>query len=173
MEIGGYSLADGTIANASVDGTDCRIREPSPFSSKWYSHKFNGPGLRYEVGISVAKGDIVWVHGPFPCRSYPDIKIFRLRMKHRLPFNEVVVADVGYNDEKCMSKQDCEANKEELHSTIRARHESANGRLKNFAVLQSKFRHKLSLHSICFHAVANVVQITIESGHPLFKIIET
>ena len=43
----------------SVDGSDFRIRDLSPFSKKWYSHKFHGPGLRYEAGISVARGDIV------------------------------------------------------------------------------------------------------------------
>lgn len=25
--------------------------EPSPFDPKWFSHKFVGPGLRYEVGV--------------------------------------------------------------------------------------------------------------------------
>jgi len=29
----------------SVDGTDFRIQEPIPFDAKWFSHKFNGPGL--------------------------------------------------------------------------------------------------------------------------------
>ena len=38
---------------ASVDGTDFRIQDPVPFSEKWYSYKFKGPGLRYEVGLSV------------------------------------------------------------------------------------------------------------------------
>ncbi|GAX10088.1 hypothetical protein FisN_2Lu360 [Fistulifera solaris] len=28
----------------SVDGTDCPINEPSPFSPKWYSHKFKSAG---------------------------------------------------------------------------------------------------------------------------------
>ena len=38
----------------SVDGTDFRIQEPMSFSKEWSkqsdSHKFNGPGLRFEVG---------------------------------------------------------------------------------------------------------------------------
>ena len=37
----------------SIDGTDCQIQEPTPFSPKWFSHKFNGPGIRYEVGILI------------------------------------------------------------------------------------------------------------------------
>jgi len=50
----------------SVDGTDSRISEPSPFSATWYSHKFHGAGLRYEVGLSISTGQIVWVNGAFP-----------------------------------------------------------------------------------------------------------
>ena len=42
----------------SVDGTDCRIYEPEPFDTKWYSHKFNGPGLRYEIGVCIVSGNI-------------------------------------------------------------------------------------------------------------------
>ena len=63
---GGYCFEDGLVAYASVDGTDCRIREPSPFNPKWYSHKFHGPGLRYEIGICIRTGHLVWVHGLFP-----------------------------------------------------------------------------------------------------------
>ena len=37
----------------TLDGTDVSINEPSPFNNKWYSHKLNGPGLRYEVGICI------------------------------------------------------------------------------------------------------------------------
>ena len=63
----------------SIDGTDCRIQEPTPFDPLWYSHKFNGPGVRYEVGICIQTGWIVWVHGPFPAGDFPDIKILLFR----------------------------------------------------------------------------------------------
>ena len=42
----------------SLDGTDFRIREPSPFSTKWWSFKFNGPGLRYEIAIEAESSNI-------------------------------------------------------------------------------------------------------------------
>jgi hypothetical protein len=63
-----------------LDGTDFPIREPSPFSSQWFSHKLNGPGLRYEIGVSIQKGWIVWAYGPFPAGSYPDLKIAQSRI---------------------------------------------------------------------------------------------
>ena len=65
------------IVHMSVDGTDFRIREPSPFNPMWYSHKFNGAGLRYEVAVGLCDEGIVWVNGPFPCGSWPDLRIAR------------------------------------------------------------------------------------------------
>lgn len=63
----------------SVDGTDFRIQEPSPFDTKWYSHKFNSSSLRYEIAVCTG-GNIVWCHGPFPAGSRPDDQIFRSKL---------------------------------------------------------------------------------------------
>jgi len=32
----------------SIDGVDCMVNEPWPFDKKWFSEKFNGPGVKYE-----------------------------------------------------------------------------------------------------------------------------
>ncbi len=42
--------------HASVDGSDFRIHEKRLFGLKWFSHKFKGPGLNYEVGICYSRG---------------------------------------------------------------------------------------------------------------------
>ena len=86
----------GNDALVTVDGTDFRIREPIPFNRKWYSNKFNGPALRYEVGVSINTGYIVWFNGPFPAGMMPDIKIFESNLKWKLNSGERVVADKGY-----------------------------------------------------------------------------
>ena len=151
----------------SVDCTDCVIMEPTPFSPEWYSFKSNGPGLRYEVGISIYYGHIVWINGPFPCGSNPDIKIFSNLLAQRLETNEIVVADSGYNHVKCQKNPEIFG---DLSSTIRARHETCNRRFKVFNVLGNRFRHNLNKHSLCFHAVAKIVQLDILSGRPLFHI---
>ena len=80
----------------SVDGTDFRIEEPSPFNRRWYSHKYKGPGLRYEIGICIRTGFVVWINGPFPCGEWSDLKIFKAGMRHKLDGGEKVVADNGY-----------------------------------------------------------------------------
>lgn len=49
----------------SVDGTDCPVFEPWPFSKQMYSHKMNGPGIKYELAVCLKTAMIVWVNGPF------------------------------------------------------------------------------------------------------------
>ena len=86
------------ICRISVDGTDFRIQEPTPFSKKWFSHKFNGPGLRYEVGIGITTGWIVWVNDPFPPGEFNDLKIAKSSLIYFLDDGEKYVADKGYQD---------------------------------------------------------------------------
>jgi hypothetical protein len=91
----------------TVDGTDCAIQEPPktddsklPFDKKWYSHKLNGAGVRYEVAVCIKTGDIVWVNGPYACGKYPDIVIFQDRLVNMLDRDEKVEADHGYLKEE-------------------------------------------------------------------------
>lgn len=67
---------NGSRCKVTVDGDDFRIFEPRPFNRRWFTKKFKGPGLRFEVSVSVQTGWIVWVNGPFPCGSWPDLKIW-------------------------------------------------------------------------------------------------
>ena len=164
----------------SVDCTDCKIVEPYPYekewSKRWFSPKFHGPGLRYEIGVSILRGDIVWVNGPFPCGQYNDLKIFmEFGMKDHLEENERVEADDGYGDAnpeftKTKSGIFHAPMAAGVRNDVRARHETANKRIKQFGALSGVFRHDLSKHSTVFHAVALVTQIAIESGESLFEI---
>ena len=76
----------------SVDGTDCRIYERYPFKCKWYSHKFKGPGLRYEVGMCMFRDEICWVTGPFPCGWFNDQSIFKGSLAKALRCGECFIA---------------------------------------------------------------------------------
>ena len=77
----------------SVDGTDFKIQQPQIFDKKWFSHKFKGPGLRYEVALNIQTGDIVWSHGPFPPGAHTDLAIFLQGLAHKLKPGEKVKAD--------------------------------------------------------------------------------
>ena len=153
----------------SVDGVDFSIQEPASLSPRWHSRKVNGAGLRHEIGVSVARGGIVWTHGPFPCGLHSDLTIFRMGMKSALGEEERVVVDDGYRNEQCFLNPDGVLSATR-RQRIRARHESVNNRLKQFSALGSTFRHNISLHSICFHAAANLTQLTLRNGNPLFEV---
>jgi hypothetical protein len=158
----------------SVDGTDFRIYEPTPFNKGWYSHKFHGPGVRYELGLSIYSGDIVWVNGPFPCGQWPDIKIFRSKLINQLEQDEIMVeADNGYRGEpsKIRLKDDYnDLTEKKQKDEIRSRHETVNRRFKQFGALGQVFRHDLSKHVDVFHAVVVLTQLGIDSGETLFGV---
>lgn len=92
-------------------------------------------------------------------------------MKNMLISREKVIADGGYPDERCdYNAGALNAALLRLHTISRARHETVNRRLKQFAAVGSRFRHDVHLHSACFHAVANLTQLMIENGEELFQI---
>jgi hypothetical protein len=167
-----YMNDNGSICLVSVDGTDFRIFEQFPFDPKWYSHKFNGPGIRYEVGICIQTGWIVWVNGPYPCGEWPDIQIARDWLIYELDRGEKYLGDGGYFDGNQWSETPTGLNNEDqkMKAEARARHETVNGRFKQFGVLERRFRHKIHLHGKVFMAVANLVQAAIQGQHPTFQV---
>ena len=140
--------------------------EPSEFNPKWWSHKFNGPGLRYEIAIYIRTGDIVWAHGGFPCGQWPDLRLARNAFIHRLQPEEKALADNGYRDQNYFEF----SNGDQQRKRILARHETVNGRIKLFGCMKERFRHALYLHPRFFHAVVNLTQLMIENGEPLYEV---
>lgn len=179
----------GRTCLTSVDGVDMMIPEPGnptgrvwyhkktgkrlTCNPKWYSHKFEGPGVRYEVAVCLQTGDIVWIHGPFPCGKWPDNKIFQLRLQGMLDEYEMVEADRNYRGMPyhCRTPYDyLNASDKRAKKNARARQETINRRLKQFQILGQRFRHELSKHKMCFQAVAVCVQLSFDYGHPPFQI---
>ena len=84
----------------TLDGTDFQIWEPRPYcrtgNKIWFSPKFKGAGLQYELGVGIQSSDIVWVNRPYPCGWGPDIKIFNQKLKQLLSPMEKVMADRNY-----------------------------------------------------------------------------
>ena len=164
----------------TIDGTDCPINEPRPFDKAYYSHKSNGPAMRYEVGVSILGGDIVWVNGPFRAGANPDLVIFKNMLMHLLEPHERVEADNGYialDPSHCKTPKGhrasyCEHTEERMKkvaSVARARQETANSRLKAFNILRS-FRHDVRKHGTVFKAVVTLVQLSIMTDSPLFQV---
>ena len=112
-------------------------------------------------------GDIVWVNGPYQAGTYPDVNIFRNDLRNKLSEKELIVADSGYMDNKCVFNDGAS---EELLQNIRARQESVFKRIRQFHILSHRYRHGLDKLSNIFFAVAQLTQISIENGGKLFSI---
>ena len=135
-------------------------------------HKFEGPGLRYEVAVSIYTGVICWVNGPFPCRSWPDSNIARDSLHCMLDENERYVADQGYRACRPIAITPTGLGRfiDKRLGSLRARHENINRRLKELAILQQKFRHSLEKHGTVFRAVANITNLKLKTECPLYRI---
>lgn len=123
--------------------------------------------------MCIQTGHIVWVNGPFPCGAWPDIKIFRSALKYQLPAGEKVEADAGYRGEnQCIrtphnffSRADIRAK-----ATARARHETVNGLMCEWEVINQRFRHDLTKHRECFYAVSVMTQLRFDGGECPFQV---
>ena len=144
----------------SIDGTDFKINEPTPFSSKWYSHKLKHAGLRYEVGVCLQTGWIVWTNGPYRPGQWPDLPISRDGLTDALDDDELFLADGTYRDGHGWADTPTGLNNadQRMKAKARARHERVNGLLKNFHCLRDCFRHHRTKHGRVFMACANIVQ---------------
>jgi len=163
----------GRTCKVTVDGTDCPIQEPYPFDKKWYSHKFKGPGMRYEVAVAIQTGDIVWVYGPFKAGAWNDLKIFRHALRQRLAPGEMVEADKGYRGERTVRtpRDFVSWTDKRAKDKARARHETVNNRLKQWkAIGKEAFRHDRTKHGPVFNAIAVVTQLAFENGDPPWQI---
>lgn len=168
-----FERSNGSECLITVDGTDFRIQEPQPFSTDWYGHKFNGPGLRYEVGVCIQTAWIVWVAGPYPCGKYPDLSIFRRNLEKRLLVGEKVLADGGYQDAHGGTTETPNGLRnfdQYMKQVARARHETINRRFKQFAVLNTTYRGDLTFHKYIMMAISNIVQIDIKYGSSPFDV---
>jgi hypothetical protein len=179
---------------ASVDGTHCPIFEirQDP-STKWFSHKFNGPGLSYELAVAIKTSRLLSIRGPFPASTH-DITIFRGGSKSdknswdpealifKIPEGKRLIGDSGYQGEPskmAVTREDDSVEVKKFKARVKARHETFNSRLKGFRILSLPFRHGLDVkneetalepHKIVFHAVCVAVQYDMDNGNPLFEI---
>jgi len=87
---------------------------------------------------------------------------------------KMAVADGGYDKEQdmaflCIPNSLNSRELREFQSRACCHHESLNGQLCNFKILQDKFRHGLKCHQIAWEAVAVIVQYQMDHGAPSLK----
>ena len=163
---------NGSICVITVDGTDFLIDEPTPRSRRWCSQKFKHAALRYEIGICIQTGWIVWVNGPYPAGQWPDLSISRDGLNQALKKGEMFVADGGYADSHGWSMTPSGYNTREqyMKAVARARHETVNRYFKVFGAFKNQWRHPRKKHGIAFYAAANIVQARIQLEPTIFQV---
>ena len=157
---------DGSAAKVTVDGTDFPTLEYLPFNSARKSHKFDGPGLRYEVVLCIKTGWIVSINGPFLCGSWPDLRIARSKLHMMLSHGEYYLADLGYRAAytPVITKNDVSPTDKLRMNWLMARHEQVNRRFKAWGILGNVFNFEEKKHKPVFYAIASITQIEIMSG---------
>lgn len=140
--------------------------ERQPFSKGWSSIKHGKKaGVNYELVTCIATGFIVWANGPFPAGEWPDKKIFDRNLILELIEGEKILADSGYSGRELYVTVSTRYEIDPVLKRIKARHEQVNGWMKAWKVLANRFRHDKQLHYRCYHAVAVITQIEMETGY--------
>lgn len=158
----------GNTCKVTIDGVDCFVEGSN---KAFYTKKLNKSAIRYELGVCIRTGDLVWIHGPFPCGDWNDLSIFRSAMKSQLPPGECVEADDGYiaEDPQVVRAPGAARFMEDKHwhkkrGKARRRHETVNQRIKVYGVLTKRFRHDYGKHSMCFRACSVLTQLSFDFG---------
>jgi hypothetical protein len=165
----------GEINIVTVDGTHCKINEPrTQRSTGWYSHKSNGAGLAYELGIAIHQNKLVWINGPFPAGTHNDLSMYRAEngLKSKMPPGKKCIADRLYRNEPTITIRNPldNADVSEFKNRAQARHETFNKKIKTYKILDQRFRHGVQKHKQVFEAVCVIAQYEMENGHPLFDV---
>jgi hypothetical protein len=161
----------------TIDGTDYRIlqkgaaRKGNAFGSFKYAGK---SALRYELGVDILAGNLVWVSGPYPAGKYTNIAIFNNVLANCLKPGERVEADNGYvgrpDKIKCPNIDCNPAENRVMQGIARSRHETLNGRLKALGIPGNVYHHDIREHGTVFYACAIITQLSVTNGEPLFEV---
>ena len=168
-----------TIWVMTVDGTHFAINEPThPELSQdkdYFSHKKGRSGLCYELGISLFSSNLIWMSGPHKAgENDKTIFVKPEGLKEVLRAEGVkAIGDKFYNGHPNeVSIFNAYDNEEAQKFKARAllRHESFNCLLKQYAILDGRYRHSMEHFATCFEAVAVICQYRLELECPLYDI---
>ncbi|KAL7564393.1 hypothetical protein ACA910_001540 [Epithemia clementina (nom. ined.)] len=91
------------IFAVSVDGVDMKTWEKKhplfPVNRRTFSNKFNHGGVKYELGIGVWSGNLVWINGPFRWGVH-DLTVFCHGLLNKLADGKMAIANKGYISSK-------------------------------------------------------------------------
>lgn len=162
-----------------VDGTVCPINRPSNTEDMLYhlSGKHKSVCIKYEVGVNVVTGEIVWVGGPIG-GSVHDMLLLRMGgLLDRMEPGEKMLADKGYvgedESDKILTptKRDRGMEERDLPVEVQLRNrkiqnvrvlvEHSIGRIKRFSILRDRFRNVLEMHGMVFRVCCKLTNLDL------------
>jgi len=172
--------ADGewtTYFIISVDGVQCRYHEEDhPILSKdptFFAHKFNGPGLGYELALHLFESRLVWLKQN-PNTSENDRLVYTQELEQKIPVGRVAIADGGYRkkgDRKLATPNPHDPPElRTFKARARMRQEHFHSRIKRYKSLDMPFRHGRDRHEQIFEAVCVILCFEMELVSPLFDV---
>jgi hypothetical protein len=102
-----------------------------------------------------------------------DIKIYRNGLKDLVPSGCKGIGDSGYAGEPetlTVVRHNDSADMKRFKEAARARHENVNGRLKEFGILDKRWRFHRDKHTLVFKALVVMTQYDMETTRPLFDV---
>ena len=153
-------LTTSSIDFPVLDPSEKKSKKKGPTrTTPYYSHHAKGPALRYEIGVSIFGGDIVWINGPFRPGCSTELETIEC-LKNSIDPDEIVeqFSRLGLS---CGKKPDSDMAKKVPNRT-RDRQKMINDRLTSFKILQG-FRHGISSHISVFSAIVVLVQLEVET----------
>jgi hypothetical protein len=161
----------------SMDGVHCNYHEEKhPTLSKnpaLFSHKYNGPGLMYELALSLYDSKLVWLKGPISAGT-SDLAVYKSDLKQRIPVGKKIIVDRGYRDKKdprlVTPNSHDSPELQTFKARARMRQEAFHTRLKRFDCLTDEFRHDRVKHGLCFESVCVIVCYEMEMGKPMWDV---
>lgn len=159
--------------NVIIDATECEIERPGDARQKlFYSGKDKRHTLKYELGVEVTSGFIVWLFGGAPGHMH-DLDISRTSgiLNHLLP-GELILADKGYiGVDRFLTpvRQPVTDAQWVINSFISKKRvlvENVIGRVKVFHCLVQPWRNDLALHPIVMDVLCNLTNLEFLSAPP-------
>lgn len=161
------------ILLVSDDSVHFLIEPRKQPSTKSSSKKFGKKAaLTYEVAIAIRYNQVVLLNGPYPAATH-DMTMFTSAngVGPRLAPGQQAVTDRLYSGPQVCVRNPFDSDElKGFKKRVRARHETFNGRIKVFNILDTRFRHGVSKHKAVFEACCVIVQYDMETGRPLFRV---
>ena len=118
--------------------------------------------MRYEIGVCIAAGWIVWANGPHRCGTYSDEAIARRDLHYILDAGEKYIADGGCQSRFAVVPDDMVTEQEQWYAQMcRTRHETINRLFKTFDSIANTFQRGVDKHALFAHSIINIVQVGI------------